>query len=124
MPDLAYAMKLNPKMRVLLAGGYFDLATPFFEGAYEMHHMPIPQGLQKNIGYSHYHSGHMVYLNESVLRQFHDDVAKFVRETESGKCLHDRRRGTRKRAICLSRAFHSSRIATVAVAPKREHPAW
>ena len=42
MPDLAFAMKSNPKMKVMLAGGYFDLATPFFEGMYEMHHLPIP----------------------------------------------------------------------------------
>ena len=43
MPDLAYTMKSNPKMKVMLAGGYFDLATPFFEGMYEMHHLPIPE---------------------------------------------------------------------------------
>jgi carboxypeptidase C (cathepsin A) len=85
MPDLAYTMKSNPKMRVLLAGGYFDLATPFFEGIYEMHHLPIPQRLQQNISYKYYESGHMVYVNEGVLKQFHSDVAKFVRDTESGK---------------------------------------
>jgi carboxypeptidase C (cathepsin A) len=85
MPDLAYAMKSNPKMRVLLAGGYFDLATPFFEGMYEMHHLPIPQALQQNISYKYYQSGHMVYVNENVLKQFRDDVAAFVRGTESGK---------------------------------------
>ena len=85
MPDLAYTMKSNPKMRVMLAGGYFDLATPFFEGMYEMHHLPIPQNLQANISYKYYQSGHMVYVNEGVLKQFHDDVANFVRGTESGK---------------------------------------
>ena len=85
MPDLAYAIKSNPKMRVMLAGGYFDLATPFFEGMYEMHHLPIPQKLQQNISYKYYESGHMVYVNENVLKQFHDDVANFVRGTEAGK---------------------------------------
>jgi carboxypeptidase C (cathepsin A) len=85
MPDLATAMKLNPKMRILVTGGYFDLATPFYEGVFEMHHLPIPQDLQKNISYQYYESGHMVYLNESILSHFHDDVAKFVRETLAGK---------------------------------------
>jgi carboxypeptidase C (cathepsin A) len=42
MPDLAIAMTANPKMKVLLAGGYYDLATPYFEGMFEMHHLPIP----------------------------------------------------------------------------------
>jgi carboxypeptidase C (cathepsin A) len=81
MPDLAHAMKLNPKMHILLAGGYFDLATPFFQGMYEMHHLQIPQRLQENISFKYYESGHMVYLAEDVLRQFHNDVANFVRDT-------------------------------------------
>ncbi len=85
MPDLAYTMKSNPKMRVMLAGGYFDLATPFFQGIYEMHHLPIPQALQQNITYKYFESGHMVYVNEGVLKQFHDDLVKFVQDTEAGK---------------------------------------
>jgi carboxypeptidase C (cathepsin A) len=85
MPDLAYSMKMNPKMHILLAGGYFDLATPYFEGIYEMRHLPVPDSLQKNITYRYYQSGHMVYVNENVLEQFHDDVASFVRATEGGK---------------------------------------
>jgi carboxypeptidase C (cathepsin A) len=85
MPDLAYTMKSNPKMKVMLAGGYYDLATPFFEGMYEMHHLPIPQKLQSNISYHYYQSGHMVYVNENVLKQFHADVAAFIKGTEDGK---------------------------------------
>ncbi len=85
MPDLAFTMKSNPTMRVMLAGGYYDLATPFFEGMYEMHHLQIPDKLQANISYHYYESGHMVYVNEDVLKKFHDDVATFVKGTESGK---------------------------------------
>ena len=85
MPDLAYAMKSNPKMKVMLAGGYYDLATPFFEGMYEMHHLPIPDKLQANISYHYYPSGHMVYVNEGVLKQFHADVAAFIQGTEGGQ---------------------------------------
>jgi carboxypeptidase C (cathepsin A) len=81
LPDLAIAMKANPKMKILVAGGYYDWATPYFEGVYEMHHLPIPDELQANISYHYYESGHMVYLNEPVLKQFHDDVASFVRTT-------------------------------------------
>jgi carboxypeptidase C (cathepsin A) len=85
MPDLAYTMKSNPKMKVMLAGGYYDLATPYFEGKYEMRHLQIPQKLQSNISYHYYQSGHMVYVNEDVLKQFHADVASFIRGTEDGK---------------------------------------
>ena len=85
MPDLAQTMLANPKTKVLLAGGYYDLATPFYEGIYEMHHLPIPQSLQANISYHYYQAGHMIYVNEGILKQFHDDVAAFIKDTEAGK---------------------------------------
>jgi carboxypeptidase C (cathepsin A) len=85
MPDLAYTMKSNPKLKVFLAGGYYDLATPYYEGIFEMHHLPIPQKLDGNISYHYSPAGHMVYVNEEVLSKFHDDVAAFVKSTENGK---------------------------------------
>ncbi len=84
MADLAFTMKSNPKMKVMLAGGYFDLATPFFEGMFEMHHLPMPEKLQGNISYHYYQSGHMVYVNADVLKQFHADVAAFIVGTKGG----------------------------------------
>ncbi len=81
MPDLASAMKYNPNLKVLVAGGYYDLATPFYEGWYEMHHLPIPAKLQSNIEYRYYPSGHMVYAHEASLKQIHDDVAGFIHRT-------------------------------------------
>lgn len=85
MPDLAYRMKMNPKMKIMLAGGYFDLATPYFEGVFEMHHLQIPAALQSNISYHYYEAGHMIYVKEGVLKQFKADVAEFIKSTESGK---------------------------------------
>ena len=35
MPDLASAMKYNPSLKVMVNGGYYDLATPFYEGWFE-----------------------------------------------------------------------------------------
>jgi carboxypeptidase C (cathepsin A) len=81
IPDLANAMKLNPNLKVQLNAGYFDLATPFFQGIYEMHHLPIPQNLQSNIEYRFYESGHMVYAKDASLKQLHDNVADFIRRT-------------------------------------------
>ena len=84
MADLAYRMKMNPKMKVMLAGGYYDLATPYFEGIYEMHHLPMPKSLQSNISYHYYEAGHMIYVREDILKQFHNDVANFIKSTENG----------------------------------------
>jgi carboxypeptidase C (cathepsin A) len=83
MPDLANAMKRDPKLKVMLTGGYFDLATPFFEGMYEMAHLPMPQSLQANIEYHYYESGHMVYVHVPALKQLHDAAAAFIRSTDN-----------------------------------------
>jgi carboxypeptidase C (cathepsin A) len=85
MPDLARAMKYNPDLKVMLNSGYFDLATPFFEGIYEMRHLPMPVSLQKNIEIKHYQSGHMVYAHQESLKELHDNVAAFIREGEHQK---------------------------------------
>ncbi|HTB98005.1 MAG TPA: hypothetical protein VK716_13415 [Terracidiphilus sp.] len=81
--DLASAMKTNPRLKVMVNGGYYDLATPFFAAQYEEKHLPIPQALAKNISYSWYESGHMVYVREESLKQLHDRVAAFIRSTEN-----------------------------------------
>ncbi|WP_428378107.1 S10 family peptidase [Lichenicoccus sp.] len=85
MVDLATAMKYNPKLKVQLNAGYFDLATPFYEGIYEMQHLPIPPSLQGNIEFRQYQSGHMVYANQAALKQLHDNVADFIRRTDNQK---------------------------------------
>ncbi len=85
MIDLASAMKYNPKLKIMLNAGYYDLATPFYEGIYEMHHLPIPSRLQDNIEFRQYRSGHMVYANLPSLKQLHDNVADFIRRTDNQK---------------------------------------
>jgi|SRR5579862_1707601 len=85
MPDLATAMKYNPQLKVMLNAGYFDLATPFFEGVYEMRHLPMPAELQKNIEYQFYESGHMVYAHEASLKSIHDNVSAFIQKSSNMK---------------------------------------
>ena len=83
--DLAEAMKTNPRLRVMVNGGYYDLATPFFAAEYEEKHLPIPQSLAKNIEYDWYESGHMVYVRDESLKQLHDRVAAFIKSTLTTK---------------------------------------
>ena len=85
MVDLAAAMKYNPKLKIQLNAGYYDLATPFYEGLYEMHHLPIPASLQANIEYRQYRSGHMVYANLPSLKLLHDNVTGFIQRTDNQK---------------------------------------
>jgi carboxypeptidase C (cathepsin A) len=82
--DLAEALKTNPRLRIMVNGGYYDLATPFFAAQYEEKHLPIPQSLAKNIEYDWYESGHMVYVRDESLKQLHDRVAAFIKSTLAG----------------------------------------
>ncbi len=82
MHDLAYTMTVNPRMHVLLMGGYFDLGTLYFGATYEMKHLPMAESLQKNIGYQFFQTGHMVYINEPALKLLHDTTAKFIVDNE------------------------------------------
>jgi carboxypeptidase C (cathepsin A) len=78
LPDLATAMRSNPKLKVMTNAGYFDLATPFFESVWEMRHLPIPASLQSNIEFQFYESGHMIYDREAALKPLHDAVSSFI----------------------------------------------
>jgi len=82
--DIATAMKTNPRLKVMVNGGYYDLATPFYAALYEDKHLPIPESLTKNIEYDWYESGHMVYVRDESLQKLHDRVAAFIRNTDAG----------------------------------------
>lgn len=75
--DLARAMRENPKLEVLSANGYFDLATPFFQTEYDLSHMQLDPSLRGNLSFTYYPSGHMVYLNTDALVKLKADVAAF-----------------------------------------------
>jgi len=84
-PDLAEALKTNPRLKIMVNGGYYDLATPFFAAQYEEKHLPIPQSLAKNIEYDWYESGHMVYVQQESLKLLHDRVSAFIKSTLAAK---------------------------------------
>ncbi len=82
MPDLAMAMKRNPKLKILLMGGYYDLGCLYFGATYEDKHLQIPQSLESNINYKFFQTGHMVYITTPALKQLHDTTADFIKKTE------------------------------------------
>ena len=83
IPDLAFTMKANPRLKVQMNGGYFDLSTPYFAAEFELAHLPVPADVAANIEIKLYPSGHMVYVNEPSLVALHDNVADFIRRTHT-----------------------------------------
>ena len=80
--DLGDAMRTNPHLKVLSANGYFDLATPFFATEYDLGHMDIDSSLRKNLSFTYYPSGHMVYLNLEALKQFKGRPCEVLRRRD------------------------------------------
>jgi carboxypeptidase C (cathepsin A) len=61
---LAAAMRTNPHLRVHVAFGYHDGATPYFAAEHTFSHLEIPPELAANIEFSYFEAGHMMYLHE------------------------------------------------------------
>lgn len=79
-PDIREAMTTNPRLRVFVGAGYFDLATPFAGAEWTFSHLGLPNELQSHITFGYYDSGHMVYLHEPALVKFHSDLVRFYQE--------------------------------------------
>lgn len=77
------AMSKNPHLRVFVANGYYDLATPYFATHYTFNHLGIDPSLQANITMGHYEAGHMMYIHKPSLLQLKEDLADFVRSATS-----------------------------------------
>ena len=76
-------MTKNRFLKVYIANGWYDLATPFFASEYTINHLSLEPVLQKNISMKYYRSGHMVYIKKSSLIQFTKDVDTFYSNTLS-----------------------------------------
>ncbi len=75
---LRAAFAKNPFMRVLVAQGYYDLATPFQAAYYSLAHMGLDRALRDNVTIAEYDAGHMMYLHEPSLAKLKADAAAFI----------------------------------------------
>jgi carboxypeptidase C (cathepsin A) len=72
------AMVKNPYLKVWICNGYYDMATPYFATDYVIHHMFLPKELQKNISFTYYEAGHMMYIHKQSLLQLRKDYVDFM----------------------------------------------
>ena len=76
--DLAYAMTQNPKMRVMVMQGYYDLATPYGATDYFLAHLDIAEALRQNISVHYFEAGHMMYVNPPSMVEFARNLSQFI----------------------------------------------
>jgi carboxypeptidase C (cathepsin A) len=75
---LRQAMATNPRMRVLVASGYYDLATPHFAADYSFDHLGLPPQMRGNLETTYYEAGHMMYTHKPSLEKLARALRKFV----------------------------------------------
>lgn len=71
------AMTENQALKVFLASGWFDLATPHFAADYTISHMGLEGDLRANVDVRYYPAGHMMYIQKSSLARLKDDLRSF-----------------------------------------------
>ena len=79
---LRNALAKNPYLKVFVAMGYYDMATPYFAVDYTLHHISLDPMLLGNISTDHYEAGHMMYIDEKSLAKLRSDVGKFIDEAQ------------------------------------------
>ncbi len=81
-PDVSEALRQafvkNPYMKLFVASGYFDLATPYFATQYTLSHMSLDPQQHAKISLGYYDAGHMMYLRSDSLDRLHQEVSAFL----------------------------------------------
>ena len=68
----------NPYLKVFVANGHYDLATPYLATRYTFDHMGLPPELRSNVNMGYYEAGHMMYVNEPSRVALKKDLAAFL----------------------------------------------
>lgn len=76
--NLREAMTHNPYLKVFVANGHYDLATPYLATRYTFDHMGLPPDLRGNVSMGYYEAGHMMYLLTPARVALKNDLAKFI----------------------------------------------
>ncbi len=81
-PDTSESLRLafvkNPYMKLFVASGYYDLATPYFATQYTLNHMNLDPQQHAKITLGYYDAGHMMYLRSDSLDHLKQEVSGFL----------------------------------------------
>jgi carboxypeptidase C (cathepsin A) len=72
------AMAQNPHLKVLVASGFYDLATPYTGTEDTLAHMKLDPALRPNVRVEMYEAGHMMYVHPASLAKLKRDAARFL----------------------------------------------
>ncbi|MGI9668002.1 MAG: S10 family peptidase [Acidimicrobiia bacterium] len=71
-------MTKNPGMKVYVASGYYDLATPYFATEHTLAHLGLEDMLYDNIETSYFDAGHMMYVHKESIDKLGPELRNFI----------------------------------------------
>lgn len=74
-PHLGETMRRNPAMKIMVASGYYDLITPFFDAEYTFARNGI---VTERVEMTYYEAGHMMYTHQPDLIKLSEDIRSFL----------------------------------------------
>lgn len=80
---LSAAMRANEHLKVHVAFGYLDGATPYFAAEHVLAHLDVPESQRENIDRAYYEAGHMMYVHEPSRIKQAEDLRSFVRDSSN-----------------------------------------
>jgi carboxypeptidase C (cathepsin A) len=75
---LRAAMTQQTYLKVLVICGFYDVATPFNGIEHTFSHMHLEPAVRKNVSFTYYEGGHMMYIDEKERHKLHKDVDDFI----------------------------------------------
>jgi len=75
---LRAAMTQQTHLKLLVVCGYYDVATPFDGIEHTVQHMHLEPPIRKNVSFTYYEAGHMMYIDEKEHHKLHKDVDEFI----------------------------------------------
>ena len=78
VPNLERAFAKNAYMKLYVAEGYYDAATPYWAVEYTLSHLSIdPKVAKSNVTVGKFTAGHMMYIDEPSMKKLRTDLEKF-----------------------------------------------
>ena len=78
VPSLERAFAKNPEMRLYVAEGYYDMATPYFAVEYTLAHMSVDPRVRAGITTERFEAGHMVYIDSPSMTKMREGLRRFI----------------------------------------------
>ena len=75
---LRLTMAKNPFLRVFVAAGYYDMATPLLGIEMNVWHLAYDPVYTERVQFGYYEGGHMMYIRPSAHKAVKADVARFI----------------------------------------------